>query len=130
MKRKILKKISGQSGETIAETLVALLIASLALMMLAGAVSSAMNVVTRSKKAMDDYYTVNNAVVARATAKPDKDGLTVRETTSGDYTGKLNITISGLQPSPEPIEVDYWKNEQISGTQVIAYTRPTPTPAP
>ena len=130
MKRKILKKISGQSGETIAETLVALLIASLALMMLAGAVSSAMNVVTRSKKAMDDYYTVNNAVVARATAKPVKDGLTVRETTSGDYTGKLNITISGLQPSPEPIEVDYWKNEQISGTQVIAYTRPTPTPAP
>ena len=119
MKRKILKKISSQSGETIAETLVALLIASLALMMLAGAVSSAMNVVTKSKEAVNEYYTVNNAVVARETAKPT--GLNVNETT-GKFTDKLNITIPGLLPSSTPIEVTYWKNEQISGTPVIAYT--------
>ena len=46
-------KLSSHAGESIAETLFALLISSLALIMLAGAVSSAMRVVTGSKEKMD-----------------------------------------------------------------------------
>ena len=55
MKKKILAKLRGKAGETIAETLIATLIAALALTMLAGAVASAANIVTRSKDAMTTY---------------------------------------------------------------------------
>ena len=126
MKKRILKKLSSQSGESIGETLVALLIAALALTMLAGAVSSAMNIVTRSKKSMDDYYTVNNAVVARATVQPSKNGLTVNGTVY--HPNGLTLTVSGLNSTNDDYTVDYWSNQQISGTQVIAYTLSTPSP--
>ena len=48
MKKSIWKKLKSAAGETIGETLVALLISSLALMMLAGAVSAATRMITRS----------------------------------------------------------------------------------
>lgn len=55
--KKMLKKLRSTAGESIGETLVALLISALALVMLAGAVSSASNIITRSNDAMNDYYT-------------------------------------------------------------------------
>ena len=55
--KKMLKKLRSTAGESIGETLIALLISALALGMLAGAVSSASNIITRSNDAMNDYYT-------------------------------------------------------------------------
>ena len=52
----MLKKLRSTAGESIGETLIALLISALALVMLAGAVSSASNIITRSNDAMNDYY--------------------------------------------------------------------------
>ena len=104
MRRRMIKKLSSRRGESIGETLVALLISALALMMLAGAVSSALNLVSKSKLVMDDYYHANNAVAERAEATavngPDLDP-------------------SALAPLPN-YEVKYWANEQLS-TPVIAY---------
>ena len=53
MRNRIFKKLSSQMGESIGETLVALLISALALVMLAGAVSSGMRIVTNSKEKME-----------------------------------------------------------------------------
>lgn len=53
---RIRAKLRGKRGESIAETLIGLLISSLALVMLAGAVSSAANIVKNSRQAMRDYY--------------------------------------------------------------------------
>ena len=55
VKKRIKAKLRGKTGESIGETLIALLISALALMMLAGAVSSAANVVNRSRAAMNTY---------------------------------------------------------------------------
>lgn len=55
MIKRIKKKLCGNVGESIAETLVALLISALALVMLAGAISSAAKVIKDSKTAMDTY---------------------------------------------------------------------------
>ena len=52
---RIAAKLRGKSGESIAETLIALLISALALLMLAGAVSSAANIVTKSRAAVKTY---------------------------------------------------------------------------
>ena len=56
MLRRIKSKLCSSIGESIGETLIALLISALALLMLAGAVSSASRIVTRNKAAMESYY--------------------------------------------------------------------------
>ena len=55
MMNRIKAKLRGRTGESIAETLIATLIAALALVMLAGAVASAARIVTTSKKAIEEY---------------------------------------------------------------------------
>jgi len=56
MMRRIKNRLRSCAGESIGETLIALLISALALLMLAGAVSSAGRIVTRNKAAMISYY--------------------------------------------------------------------------
>lgn len=119
MKHRAIRKLASKAGESIGETLVALLISALALMMLAGAVSSGMNVVEASKKAIGDYYIVNNAVVARDTDAPTSNGSAL----AGFGTGTLNVTVTNLLPGTSAFDLSasYWKNEQLSGVPVIAY---------
>ena len=57
-----MKRLSSESGESIAEVLIALLIAAVALMMLASMISSTVSIVNKSKTKMDEYYQ-NNAVL-------------------------------------------------------------------
>ena len=60
MRKSAIYKIRSIRGESIGETLVALLITALALMMLAGAIGSAAKIVTRNKAAMEEYYVGEN----------------------------------------------------------------------
>ena len=57
------KKLGNRSGETIAETLVALLISALALTMLAASISAASHMVTLSKEKLEKYYNANNLII-------------------------------------------------------------------
>lgn len=59
MRKKALRKLKEQAGETIAEVLVALLISSVALIMLASMISSTNSMVTKSKNTMKAYYEAN-----------------------------------------------------------------------
>lgn len=63
MKKHVLKKLCSPAGESIGETLIALLISALALLMLAGAVSSAGKIVTRNKSAMETYYSTGQGQI-------------------------------------------------------------------
>lgn len=118
---RVIKKMSSQAGETIGETLVALLISALALVMLAGAVSSGMRIVTDSKDKMDVYYRVNNAVAERASTAPTIDGMKTEV-----FKGTLSVTITNLLPIGKTLpQIDYWQNEELSGIPVIAYTKHT-----
>ena len=116
MIQRIQIKLKAQAGESIGETLVALLISAIALLMLAGAVSSGTRVVNNSKNVLEKYYTVNNAVAKRE-ASVTLDGETVPVKDDGFIT----ITMPGLN-SAGIAKAIYWKNEQLSGTTVIAYT--------
>lgn len=126
MKNRVLKKLYSQSGESIGETLIALLISALALVMLAGAVSAGMRIVTNSKAKMDEYYTVNNAIVARATTAP-----TVKGTAAPGFSrNTLTVNVSNLLPTGTIPPATYWKNETLSAVPIIIYSIPTQTPAP
>lgn len=103
MKKRWMDKLRSRAGESIAETLMALLISAIALTMLAGAVTSAMHSVDASKTAVNGYYKQANAML-RATA--DEGELTVSIET---LVGKKAV-------------VGYRKNDFFSGQPVIAYT--------
>ena len=51
-----LERLTSESGETLTETLVSILITSLALLLLATAIGTAVRIVTRSKSRMSEYY--------------------------------------------------------------------------
>lgn len=59
--KKLLKKIKSKTAETIGETLVALLIASFALLMLAGAISTSTGIITSSSDKIDNYFEKSNS---------------------------------------------------------------------
>ena len=57
--KRALKKLRGRSGESIGETLVALLISALALVMLAAAITSGTGIIRRSNAAIEQHYQQN-----------------------------------------------------------------------
>ncbi|MBQ8110359.1 MAG: hypothetical protein IJ124_09405 [Clostridia bacterium] len=73
MKKRMLLKLKSVSGESIGETLISLLISALALVMLAGAISSASNIINNSKTAMETYYGSDEAKIA-SNGKSSVDG--------------------------------------------------------
>ena len=54
--KKLYRKLKSSAGETISEVLIALLISSLGLVMLAGMITAASNAVTTSRKTLETYY--------------------------------------------------------------------------
>lgn len=105
MKKRILAKLRSQAGESIAETLVALLISALALMMLAGAVSAAANVVTKSKDAMAEYYAAESLIVTR-------------ETGTNVTRNPIEVKVGGSSFS-----CNSYQNKRFTNTPVITYKK-------
>ena len=103
---RIMKKIKSQAGETIAEVLVALLISSVALVMLAGMIASTTNLVTRSKSKMEAYYAANEI-------------LEKQNGTEGQSL-KIQILSTDNTVSVEVINIPGFRNE-VLGKPVYAY---------
>ena len=68
MEKLLIRKLRSTSGESIAETLVAVLIAAFALLMLAGTINSASNIIMTSKTTLDSYYMINNNLEKQSNA--------------------------------------------------------------
>lgn len=102
------RKTKSQSGETIAETLVALLISSIALMMLAGMINSTVNLVTKSEAKMGDYYT-QNAELENSEASRSTFTISIKPGTESE--SKLAMTV----------DVHYQTNNTFNKT-VVAYS--------
>ena len=102
-----MKKLRSRAGETLTETLVALLISSLALLMLAGAVTAATRVITRSKDKMAEYYAADAALAERASSK-----------------GSLTLSLTDTSDEPlnlSDIQVQYYVNASFPTRPVVAY---------
>ena len=65
MNLSVQSKLKSRIGESIAETLVAVLIAAFALLMLAGTVNTSSNLVINSRNKLNEYYEYNNKVESR-----------------------------------------------------------------
>ena len=107
------KKIYHNGGESIAETLVALLIAAVGLVMLAAMITSGTRLVQKSQKKMNTYYQQNN-VVAGENGNGSEMTIKIQENT-------------GTQQVTQEFAVEYYENDTLSGTSVISYRLPKPS---
>ena len=101
MKRKIILKLRSSNGESLTETLVALLIAAIALVMLASMISSTTRIVTQSKAKMTEYYKANKTVAAQ---------------TGGGISGTVTIGDQQYQYS-----VTAYLNQSFISTPIASY---------
>lgn len=95
---KVIQKLKSDSGETIAELLIALLISSLALIMLAGMINASANMVSTSRKTLEDYY----------------------GSTPENSTGTATIKFTG-EIFDSPVSIQIYK-EKIGSQEVSYYT--------
>ena len=79
-------KLKSRAGESIAEVLIALLIAALALTMLASVITTSARIITNSKIAMNAYYQKRNGLDAGTSASGT---LTLQITKTGDSSGAV-----------------------------------------
>lgn len=118
--RKIRGKLSGSAGETLVETLVALLLSSIALVMLAGAVNSSARIVKRSRAALMRYYDRNESAhgvikTVHGCGTEVPGGITLEDAEDASY--------GGLEP--HSFDAEYFVNDVLGDTddkKVIAYT--------
>ena len=108
---RIPQKVRSRSGESIAETLIALLISCLALLMLASMITSSARLVTKSRNLMETYYSNNN----------------VLENHEGTGAGSLTVTIKPKNDNQSSSQLQksftakYYKNDTVSSKPVISY---------
>ena len=95
MKTIMVNRIRSTSGESIAETLVAVLIAAFALLMLAGTVNTSSNLITKSKNKIKEYNLENNKLEMHSADSKDGDGtasiLEMHSADSKDGDGTASI---------------------------------------
>ena len=97
-------KLRSRSGESLAEVMVAILVAAIALVMLAATISSAVSITLKSESTLNDYYEQVRTVAAQDTAS---DTGTVTVTAEGSFT----------------IPVNYYESDGIGANKVISYAR-------
>ena len=110
MRNRIAGKLKSNSGESIAETLVAVLIAAFALLMLAGTINTASNLITNSKAKLKTYYEGNNKLASGSAVDADRKAtVSMVEPTAGK-----EITIG---------DVSVYENNKLGSMTVIAYRK-------
>ena len=113
MKKRIFRKLRSKAGETIAEVLIALLVSSLGLVILAQMINASANMIKNSEVKMQEYYSENN--------KLDK-----QDQSEADGTGTLKITLNGASEG-EKVEltenIEYYENKTLAGIDVISYAK-------
>lgn len=84
------QKFCSSKGESIGETLVALLISTLALTMLAGAITTTSNIVKKSREHLGQYYQRNEAEAGVVKMSVENDSKKIKITIT--ESGGLNIS--------------------------------------
>ena len=107
--RGMLKKLRSNSGESLVEVLISLLISSLALIMLAAMIRGATNAVLTSEKTMHAYY--DKSVVLNRQADTDKEDDT------------LTVSIKSGETVIPVTNVNYFIDGEIKGIDVISYKK-------
>lgn len=119
-----MKKLKNRRGETLAETLVAMLIATLAMMILAGAIGTASNLVARSRTWMENYAKKNLALERRGADYDFRGKVQFTLLKDPEHPEKGHAELGDLPMFEDGVEVYYYVNNVIGEDfqhPVIAY---------
>ncbi len=111
---KMINKLKSTSGESIAETLVAVLISAFALLMLAGTINTASRLITGSQTKLEEYYSKNNEL---ADVSASRMGTSV--SISGRTTDSINIS-EAFSAVPYK-KIDKSDSSIVGSKKLIAY---------
>lgn len=100
-------RLGSRSGESIAESLIALLVSSIGLLMLAGMLNGSTMMIVRSRKTVGSYYAGNNKLEEKA----------------GDPSGTVNMVFKDEEGKirEEAFPVIYYVNRTVGKRPVISY---------
>ena len=113
-------RLASERGETLVEVLIAILVSSLGMLMLANAIGASANIVRTGREATDAQYEAETKLADPASGSSvDRFGDTVK--VKVDFNG---VVTSANNPSggvsDTPIDVTY-QEEKIAGKDVISY---------
>ena len=117
MRKKICKKLRSQTGESIAETLIAVLVIAVATMLLAGMITATNNMVRQSKEKANEYYQAN-------TVLETFDGTV--QSAEIKITAAVDPTDTDMKPvffSIPDVSVTCAENATFGSNPVVAYHR-------
>ncbi len=108
----LLRKIKSNSGESIAETLIALLVAALGLIILASAINSTSNIITTSNNKIKEYNEKEKIVVQQ-------------KVESGTVTGKISFNNEKVSYDSGSIDINIniFINDVINEKDVISFSK-------
>ena len=120
MIKQVKQKLKSDAGESLGEVLIALLIASLALTMLASLISTYARMISQSKEKLEKYYAANEELNTR-THDSSKNLTTTGTGKEVTVTVKSGDDGIGFLATGDDITAQYYDNKQFSNTDVIAY---------
>lgn len=115
----MIKKLKNQNGESIAEVLIALLISSFALVMLATMLTSTMKMVTASKIKSENYTKEGNKLAVMSEEDKYAEGTVAMYSGDDALAAKYTLSDNG----EEDIPVEYFINEESGKNTVVAYKK-------
>ena len=115
MKKQLKRKLSGRRGESIAESLVSILIVAIASILFAGMVSASRSIIDKSSDWMQKYYKAVSAI----NAQNDNTGTNVSK-------GKAEVSVGGVEQRENVTTYSY----TVGGVEIISYVPVKPSPAP
>lgn len=109
--KSVFRKLRSSCGESLAETLIAVLVIAVALTMLAGMITSTSNLIRQSDDKLKEYYTASEKLETFSG--------------SGTETGAVEFQVSLSTYNPNltipSVNVQYAENAVFSSYPVIAY---------
>lgn len=121
MFKKMRTRLRNNRGESLTEVLVALLISTLALTILAVMITTTQRLVKKSKSLTHDYVIANNQLVEKAESALSGEGsvsIQVKELAGGDFSPKDLTDSSGSS-----INVVYYVNDTFGSVDVTLYQK-------
>ena len=121
----IMNKLRSNAGESIGETLVALVISALALAMLAGVIATASRIIDVQKNKLDDYYRANEFLVIQAAGEGTVGTVVIEGSETNvveDDQGQQETSTTSFDIK-DGIAIEYYANDKlkIDGDPVYSY---------
>lgn len=134
---KLAAKLKNSRGESMAEVLIALLIAALALTMLASVISTSSRIITQTKEKMKLYYEENDKLsVQGASSNTMELTITVSSSTYTTVSEGEEVHLQTQHPSADKSAYNthlnygaseetvlYYVNDKLGGTKVISFRK-------